>query len=463
MNNKKLYTTQDSWKDYYHNIHNHLITLKNGVKLAITVNNETKETDFSAVIHGGAYFEDQIGVPKGTAHFLEHMIVGNPNSFLQTKNALDEYPMGTRYKAPFYHNAFTNTEFIQINGYGNAHATKRVIRFILQQLRYPTSRFEEFIEKERSIILNESKQRKKEEHNGYLQFNRFFFGEKYPEFSHDVLGNQDTISKITVQDLQKYYSHIVTKENVILTYHSTTFPSDDLLELIVKLTNTLPEKNKRLHVKKSPLEKKFKYKIFKDDQRQNIFCSLNYFYKIDQKIDYRRDRLYFYLSSALKKLLHDYIREEKMLVYEIGTINTRELFDYKDRGIYFLCQTEDLAIVLDEIMYVINEHIFDFLQSERGVKWLNDFISEYLFPRDSTVDRNYTEMIAQEILSGEIYKFDYRKAKAAAREITTKDVTEFIKKYFQKLPYVWIETNEDEKEVEKMFKKTKLFKFYQPK
>lgn len=465
MKKSKLFKVESSNRDYYYKINNYLLKLSNKVRLAVTVVPYTKETNFGAIIKAGAYFEDKIGVPRGTAHFLEHLIVGNPNDLVKTKEEHDDFSLGTKYKSPFWYNGYTTNSIIELNANGNIAGTTRIIKFIMAMINYPQSRFSEFLEKERSIILNELKQRKKDENNGYLQFMRYFFTQTYPELGNDVLGTAESINSITLADIKKLYKEIYTKDSMVFYIQTNEFPSDKILRQIISKTDQIPDQKSRLEIKYQPFIEKFDYKVFKDEQRQNIFCSINFFYKVNKEkvLNYKNDRLYFILSNLLRKVLFDYIREESMLVYEIGEVVELSTLDDKTRGVYFLCRNENFVQTLNEVHKVLQTRIYEFLDSKKGEKWLNSLVSDYLFPRDSTISNEYASNDAYSYLFNQYLDFDYRKAKKTVAELSIKEIKDFTQAHLSKLPYIWIETENNVEEVEKEFKSSELYKYYSSK
>ena len=82
-----------SWQDSRYNIHNDLYEFPNGMNLLHAINPASKDIVFSSVIRSGSSFEPLVGVPLGTAHFLEHMTV-NPNRVFKTQKEIDAFEFG---------------------------------------------------------------------------------------------------------------------------------------------------------------------------------------------------------------------------------------------------------------------------------------------------------------------------------------------------------------------------------
>lgn len=462
MTKKKLFSIEKKSRDYFYKVDNYLLRLNNGMRLTVIVNPNTKETTFGALLKAGSYFEDKIGVPQGTAHLMEHIMAGNPNAFLKTKDEYDQYSLGTKYKSPFWYNAYTSTSIIEFTANGNKSGTFRIVKFVFGMLNYPTNRFSEFIQKEKEIVLNELKQRKKEENNSHLQFMRYFFNDTYPEFGKDILGTIGSINSISINDIVKFHKEVYKKEAIILYLQTNEFPNEKLLREIIKNSRSIPQDKFNFNRELKGFNNKFRYKVFSDNQRQNIYCSINYYYKISTKkeIDYKEDRLYFFLSSLIKKVMFEYIREEAQLVYEIGEVTSTSTFDDKSRGLYFMCRNEKFVETLDKIHEVLQSKIYDYLDSQRGKRWLTSNISSYIYPSDSSLDNDAASDNAFDYLFDQDCNFDYRKAKKVVQDLTTDDLKAFTKKHLEILPYVWIETEKNLEKVEAEFKKSKFYKYY---
>ena len=68
--------------------------LKSGLRVVHTEKKALKDVSVKIVFLGGTYFEQELKVPFGTAHFCEHMLC-NPNRVLNSRDKMDLYKFGT--------------------------------------------------------------------------------------------------------------------------------------------------------------------------------------------------------------------------------------------------------------------------------------------------------------------------------------------------------------------------------
>ncbi len=181
------------WVDTNEKTTNYRYSLDNGMEFVHAVNPRSRECNFSVVVSGGMAFEEEIGVPQGTAHFLEHIIFGNPNNFLKTKDKFDSFTFGTKYRPGFSSNATTTRQYVYFYGHGNRKASKRILKYIYAVMNYPKKRIGGFIEKERNIILGELERMYKEDKDSGLEYDKLFIAPYY-----------DFYKKKSYWDIRKY-------------------------------------------------------------------------------------------------------------------------------------------------------------------------------------------------------------------------------------------------------------------
>lgn len=453
----------DSYYYYVSKIRTNIYETKEGLKVIESVNKNTVEYDFSIVVNGGTYFEDILNVHQGTAHLLEHLIFGNPNSFLKTKNALSEYKMGSKKRASFYSNASTTHLFLYFFAHGHENAKLRILKFITSQVLFPEKNISKYLEKERSIVIAEKNQRKKDEKWSWLQYMKKVFGEEFKNFRRDVLGEIESIEAITKDDILKYYQHIFRADNMAVAVQTSkplsTTEKKVIRDLSVALKPKKPEKPNKTPKNFIP---KYANHTFKNENARDIFMSINYFYTLkfdlETEEDYLNDRLYLFLTDLINKVSYDYIREQKHLTYSISGINENVLFNTKNRGITLSFSFENFEEVLDSLYEMIYVEFEKFLMSKRGKRWLNNILSYYIYKTNQKHDPDYAEYIAVEVLDNKFSKFDYRIAKKAAKSITPEKLLDFAKKFFEIEPIFWINSPYEDEEILKVFENHKFHK-----
>ena len=202
-------------------------TLKNGLRLLHIKNKENKlwvEINFKV----GA--ENETADISGISHYLEHVICEGSQEYSGDK---------------------IRDEMKKLDGDFNASTSlKRTSYFFRIQRKY----FEKSLEmlssiiqkplidenqvaKEKSIILNEMKQRKD---HGHCEIDLFLLQglfEKHP-LSNDLIGNEDTIQNMTPQKLREHYEKYYAPNNALIT---VTGNIDDPTELIEKYFTFQPK------------------------------------------------------------------------------------------------------------------------------------------------------------------------------------------------------------------------------
>ncbi len=451
---------KEYWIDYsYFNSKVYICETPGGTNVVVVVNPLTYEFNFNAVIAGGGAYEMQLGVPIGTAHFLEHTLASNPNKIFKTYHELDEDSFGTKYKAGYNANAATGRENLYFYAHGNVKAASRILKFIYAQLDFPDKNIGKYLEKEKKIIKAEIDRKEKEEESNLVQFERFFWKEKFPEFTEYLIGTHETVESIQSSDLKKFKEAIMHKDRTTITIQTNKFPDEKLTKQINKFDKLFKNEPSLLIKNKNKLNPLFKYSHFKEIKNKGVFFSINYFYQLPKTVNYRQDRLYVLLNSLFWKICQEYLREEKSLIYGAGTINTTLFLDFKDRGITINCNQENLLEVLDETHYVLNSYYKKFLKSPKGKKWFNGIISEYVFKTNENIDASKAEGIGIDLLEGNpYYNFDFRKSKKAMLELSTEDLAKFFGEFMKTPPGFWFTSAYEDEEILGIFEKSKFYK-----
>ena len=98
---QKIHTFTDSLTKIKHTIYQ----FPNGIKFLHAKNPSSIEYVLTVIVKAGSSLENINNVPHGTAHFLEHIISGNPNKLLKSKFEIDEFESGSRDDPEIYTNA----------------------------------------------------------------------------------------------------------------------------------------------------------------------------------------------------------------------------------------------------------------------------------------------------------------------------------------------------------------------
>lgn len=452
----------DSWKDTNYRVTNQLYELKNGIKVLLTENPRTIDFDFAVIINAGNFYEDKIGVPQGTAHFLEHIMYGNPNKVFKTREAMNKYEYGSKNRPSIYFNAATGDEHISFYAHGNEKGAERMINSVFSRIDYPLENIKKYLEKERKIISGELQRKNKEERSTFIQYSKFIWGDVYPELTKVRLGTSESLKKISETDLVKFYKTTFNSKNIIIAIQSRNKLTPKLKKAIKQFEKLEFSSKKKLKVDVRRIAPKFNYKHFEEDNSRSVFFSINHVYDLDlKKINYKINRLSGLTSSFIYKLGHEYLREKKGLIYDLDSLNFQPTPYQKIRGFSLSCELSKLKEVFDESITMYTHFYKDFLNSKDGEKWLNDTFSHEIFKRNTDHDSEYAETEAKDVLDDTLYwKFDFKKAKKAALEITKDDLIEFFEKFVKIKPYVWFVSPYKQEDVYTEFKKSKFFEHY---
>lgn len=446
-----------AWNDDYNKIQNSVYELKNGVRLAISQNPSSTDFDLEVIFEAGSYFEDQKEYKPGTSHFLEHMLAGNPNAVFKTKQEFDDFTHGDATKASFFTNAHTSSLFISFDAHGHENARDRMTEYIFAQINYPLERFKEFIEKERNIIVGEINQKENPDKSSSLNYNKFFFGDVYPILTRYVLGTEESVKGISVEELEMYYKEFITSDNCVIAIQT---PKELDKQYLKKLEKHISDmlRGQVLRLERKSLDNTFKYKHHFDDKRSGIFLSINRFYDLNTKYDYEEMVSRYFYKNLINEVTFRKLREEKHLVYSGGGFSSVEGLNFRDYGFNTEFSVDRFAKVLDEIHELLTIEIPEFITSSESDIWFQGIISRYIFDRNPEFDADYASHIAYAIHAESEYDYNFETARNAARSMTKNKVLEFYNKMMEPQPGFWFISSLKDEEIYKVFQESKLFR-----
>lgn len=455
----------DTWKDSDYGAINYLYDLGNGRKLVYTHKLGCSECIVNVLLKGGALYEKQLGLPLGTAHFLEHMLC-RPNKVLKTQEEIDIFCFGTRDKPAVYNSAYTTDQLLCFGVDTHVLGYKRAIDFLSYILDYPVELFSKYIEEERDIILAEAGRYPSERKNETLEFNKFILNGKYRRYYKRMLGDKKSIKQITVKDLERLWDAIRREQSMVIAVQSGAKPTANILSEFASLFDyTIKGKFSR-EVRFNKLENRFKIGYYKDDKVQNIGLEIGIL-KERERFDkhdinsYSKTVKYVIAERVLSFLLHKYLRDEKHLVYEINHFGTYVTKDWSINGFFTNFEKGLEQEVIENIWDVIygrNEtpKYETFLKSEMGKQWIEHEISKSIFVMNIDYDKAYAENIGYAVTCGyPPYKFerDYVKENVS-KKITAEDIIDFIRREISsQAPYLWIKHKEAKGEMKRVFEK----------
>ncbi|MDD3661950.1 MAG: hypothetical protein PHG63_02685, partial [Candidatus Dojkabacteria bacterium] len=277
----------NEWFDSEYNITNRVYRFENGVELLHSQNPATKDFVFSSVLHAGAAFESMMGVPDGTAHFLEHLFI-EPNTRFKTKHMIDRFEYGDRSRPSLYVNAATSVKYLYLYGSCNEKGRDRLLERMDSILDYPDNWFEKYMRKERSVILAEHSHMYKREKDPDFQLVRFLIGKDLPHLTKRVIGEVDDIKQITPDDLRRFRSGLFLPKNTVFAVHSSGELSVKVRQDLERMADRFGNSDVEVFPPDEQLENRFDLRSFRDSREEGVSMSLNYFFEKTKTVDYPR-------------------------------------------------------------------------------------------------------------------------------------------------------------------------------
>lgn len=430
----------DKWRNKIYGSDNFLFEFENGVKLTVVAHPATVEFVMHVIIKGGSYVEDRVNVPHGTAHFVEHLMC-NPNEVLKSFDEMDNYRFGNSKNPRIYTNAYTSVQNMTFYGITHQAGALRMIDDLIWQMNYPRQRIEEFIEKERKIIIAEEARELKENRDKSFHFRNFLLGRKYPEFRRRIIGTVQDLEKIKTEHINKYLDNVFTPKNVMITIQTNKLPDRKLFKKIELLAEAF-NKNKKakdvdLSYKTDTLENKFDLAHFQDTDYQHIHLEMFMLTADIEGLFYTPEMmkeivLKDLLSSALGYRLYKRLREVKNLVYSADTYSAYPVKEWIENGIVLECPLDNFDEALAELHNILTIDLEEFLSSKEGKKWLISYVSGVIYKLNVVYNRDYARNIGLDVLRENTpYKGNPALYNKTVKAIKIEEIIEYYKTKFK--------------------------------
>ncbi|HRI05785.1 MAG TPA: insulinase family protein [Candidatus Dojkabacteria bacterium] len=450
-----------TWKDERYGAQNTIYKLPNGTKLFHSIDPKTVDSTFTIYTKGGGLYENSIGTTNGTAHFLEHVLATNPNRHFKTRKQIEAYEFGTRAYPKIHSNAWTSRFGIAFHASTHYKGEYRAIKRVFSMLDSDPDTFGKYIEKERKIILAELGQKDKPEKNAFLNYLDFVFGHLTEDYRKYVLGTEEDIKKISEEDLKTHYERIMSQDSVILALQSPSEISPKSRKIIDNIDKFFAaRKNPPLQpIPNEDMQNQFKYKHFRDEKAANISIEIDTFSPNTLKQDYRGRALRVFSFEMIHYILFQELREKKGYIYSSNPFYVNSLLNaYSLKGTYFSTNIENFKKAVDEYQKIVSKRVHTFAKSKLGIKWLESQISGVIYPSTSEYNDDYASTHASKYLDG--YELsDFEKFKKAVMSIKVEDILSYIQdEILNKPSVIWITSDREDQEIERIFKQTLLYK-----
>ena len=298
---------------------------------------------------------DETDRNNGVSHFLEHMLF----------KGTEKYTVGEISRIVEAHggviNAGTSKEYtmyyidIVKAGFNDA---LNIIAEIAQKATFP----EKELESERQVILEEIKRADDSPESVlYDKFNNQLF--KVSPYRRRVLGSSETVSSLNRESILSYYRERYTPNNMVLVIAGDVdFDSamSSVREIFSYLKPGLPQRLREGLIE--PVQLTSVEKVKKNVQYSYVLLGF-LGPDIDSKNQYSGDALAILLGSGRSSRLYNKLREQKQLVYSIGS----GFYSQIGSGVFyvsFLCDKEKQDEVIKEVSYELNKIINDGVDSK---------------------------------------------------------------------------------------------------
>lgn len=446
----------EQFKNKTNNITYSLYEMDCGIKLIYLLNPSTINFDFVSLHEAGNIYEEIDNIPHGCAHLMEHMLL-NPNTKFKTQDDIYKFQEGDKNRPPLYINASTGYKYLGLVGSSNNKGTDRVLERIESCIEFPYSKFKKSLVNEKKIVTAERSRQPQIEKDHFIQKLCFLEGKEYPQFTYNRIGEVDKIKDIDIKDLRRYFTNRFAKNGVVFAIQSNKILTNTLITKLEKMGKRYSS-DEATQFPKIELQNKLDYGYFYDEKATGTTIDLNYFNSTSNGIDYNDEATEDILNSILRKIGHLILREKSGLIYSLQTYMEDWLTAYHEvkcfRFVVENSRVEETLVKLDTFLF---KDIEKFIKSEKGTRWINNILSNYIFPNTIGYNQNLPYDIAMEYFEyGKLH--NHNKYVGEIQKITKKSLIAKLHELQSTPPHIWVESNMSGKEIEKLFKKSSFWK-----
>ena len=272
--------------------------------------NPSKLTTIAVAFQAGSALESQHGFTAGTAHFLEHFMF---------KGTAKRDSFSISREIAFYggdSNAYTSHEEVVYFITLPVDHFEQGLDILHDMVSNPIFPEDEF-EKEKQVILEELASGNDSVHR---VIGRAFAEQFYSNYlSTDVIGTEESINAIQLDDLKRFFSSFYKKENMLISVYSSLKPT----EVESLLTKYFGEQDGVVNFLLTPEATKVKktkvVDVIRNDLEQAHVVWAWPAFKYGSKDTYAAAVLSNILGNGMDSRLFQEVREKANLVYGIGT------------------------------------------------------------------------------------------------------------------------------------------------
>ncbi len=395
--------------------------LKNGTQILLIPSKEPYSVNVTALLRSGGAFEDTKN--SGITHFLEHT----------TMQATEKWPDKVKL----------NRLLEELGGMSNAETNYEVLKYYLTvpynkldfavdfiyQVLYKSIFDENYVEVERTIILDELHKRLDNVNYRNFMFVQNSVSKNKTAYSLPILGNEKNIKSFTRKDLLKYRNFYHDPSRLLLVI-TGNFNVEKIKDSVTNKFNKVKTKNVKFNYPKQVLKTNV-IKTKPDRDKTNlVYNTLVIPYKGRKDITKQEATLAHLSANILggpltSRLMHR-LREKEGLLYDIYayidlTYNSGTIAVYAnyDPAIF----KKVFPIIVDEI----NEFAKVGISKTELDHFKNFIINHNLVKYDNVYA--ISSLISTPIFYNQKV-YSVKDINKTIKEVTLKEINEYIKKYF---------------------------------
>jgi len=278
--------------------------LKNGITV-VHEKNKSKSVAIHVTVKVGS--NNESAKIRGISHFIEHMLFEGTEKRTALQIARDIEGIGGEI------GAFTGNNRTCYYVKSLSRHFDKMLEVLSDIILNP--KFDEkLIEKERKVILSEVKTRYDEPRFFQWLFFQSTLFKKHPA-KYPIIGNTETISKVSREEIVNYYSEQYVPEKIIVSVAGNV---DKVKEKIEKRFSSIKQgRAKKLIIPKEPAMKKSVKKTKRKTQMSYMIIGYKTVPRL-HKDTYVLDVIRAIMGKGLSGRLFDVIRNQRGLAYDLG-------------------------------------------------------------------------------------------------------------------------------------------------
>lgn len=188
---------------------NSLVKLKNGLTVVLQRDMRVSSVCVGVGVRAGSCYETK--ETAGLAHFLEHMLFEGTALYPTAKELAEQIETVGGYSG-----AYTNREHVFYSAKVLSPHIEKALQYLSQVVFQPVL-LPEAIEKEKGIVAEElGRTMDNPEHAIWEKWMKWVWGADQP-LGRSILGDMESVKKITTSKLKKYLQNLYVPQNMVLT------------------------------------------------------------------------------------------------------------------------------------------------------------------------------------------------------------------------------------------------------